>query len=212
MNTASLPALWAQCVTILKDRVTNRSFWEAIELTHAVTIENDTLIIGLDALNFNRSSHLTVPSTFAAIAQVAKEVFGRELQVRLIDGTTFAEWEAVKVHDARVSALQKQTTDRKIVESHQKNTWDSLAERVTRMYTETPQRTFPQIKARYVTEALYFAVEAMDELYPDEPDELTERGLAKVIDRIANAAEMPATTVAYELERLRAWRKSSDSE
>ena len=210
MNTASLPALWAQCVTVLKDRVTNRSFWEAIELTHAVTIENDTLIIGLDALNFNRSSHLTVPSTLAMITQGVKNVFGRELQVRLIDGTTLADWEAVKTHEARVSAMQQQTNVRRVAEANQNTTWDALAERVTRMYTETQQRSFPQVKARYVTEALYFAVEAMDELYPDDPDELTERGLAKVIDRIANAAEIPATIVAYELERLRVWRKSND--
>ena len=209
MNTASLSALWAQCVTLLKDRVSNRSFWEAIELTHAVTIENDTLIIGLDSLNFNRSSHITQAFALAAITQVVGEVFGRTLQVRLIDGTTLAEWENVKAHAVRVLAMQKQTNVRKISESSQTNTWDSLADRVTQMYTATPQRTFPQVKARYVTEALYFIVEAMDELYSDEPDELTERSLAKVIDRIANAVEMPATMVAYELERLRAWRRDS---
>lgn len=209
MNTASLSSLWAQCVTLLKDRVSNRSFWEAIELTHAVTIENDTLIIGLDALNFNRSSHITQASTLATITQVVGEIFGRSLQVRLIDGTTLAEWEGVKAHAVRVSAMQKQTNVRKIAESSQRNTWDSLADRVTQMYTETPHRTFPQIKARYVTEALYFVVEAMDELYSDEPDELTERSLAKVIDRIARAADIPATIVAYELERLRAWRRDS---
>lgn len=209
MNTASLPALWAQCINLLKDRVTNRSFWEAIELTHAVTIENDTLIIGLDALNFNRSSHITQASTLAIMTEVISEVFRQSLKVRLIEGTTLADWEAAKAHEARVAAMQKQSNVRKIAESSQANTWDTLADRVTQMYTETPHRTFPQTKARYVTEALYFLVEAMDELYSDEPDELTERGLAKVIDRIARASEMPATIVAYELERLRAWRRDS---
>ena len=209
MNTASLSTLWAQCVNLLKDRVSNRSFWEAIELTHAVTIENDTLIIGLDALNFNRSSHITQASTLSTVAEVVSEVFGQPLQVRLIEGTTLAEWEAYKAHLARVSAMQKQTNTRKIVETNQKNTWDTLAERVAHMYTETPHRSLPQFKARYVTEALYLLVGAMDDLYSDEPDELTERGLAKVIDRIARAAEIPATTVAYELERLRAWRLDS---
>lgn len=210
MNSASLPALWAQCVNTLKDRVNNRSFWEAIELTHAVTVENDTLIIGLDSLNFNRSSHITTPSVMATITQIVKDIFGSPLQVRLIEGTTLADWESYKTHQARVSAMQRQTNVRKIVETQQNATWDGLAERVTRMYSETPMKMLPQVKARYVTDALYFVVEAMDELYPDAPDELTERGLAKVIDRIAQASDMPAVTVAYELERLRAWRKGSE--
>ncbi|MCW3094524.1 MAG: hypothetical protein JWL77_142, partial [Chthonomonadaceae bacterium] len=30
MNAASLPILWANCVNQLKDRINNRSFWEAL--------------------------------------------------------------------------------------------------------------------------------------------------------------------------------------
>jgi hypothetical protein len=45
----------------------------------------------------------------------------------------------------------------------------------------------------------------MDELYPAaaEVDDLTERNLARVIDRIANNIGAPPALVAYELFRLR---------
>ena len=48
----------------------------------------------------------------------------------------------------------------------------------------------------------------MDTLYPEGADEPTERSLARVLDRIANASEIPAAVLAFELERLRAWRKA----
>ena len=57
-------------------------------------------------------------------------------------------------------------------------------------------------------EALYLLVDAMDALYPEDPDEHAERSLARILDRIANASEIPAAVLAFELERLRAWRKA----
>ena len=47
----------------------------------------------------------------------------------------------------------------------------------------------------------------MDTLYPDEPDDVTERSLARTLERISNSSEIPASVLAFELERLRAWRK-----
>ena len=49
----------------------------------------------------------------------------------------------------------------------------------------------------------------MDYLYPDEPDDLTERSLARVLERISGSSEIPAAALAFELDRLRAWRKAS---
>ena len=64
MNAASLPELWSTCVDRLKDRVNNRSFWEALEHSHPITIENDTLIIGMEPENFNRAGHIQLATLF----------------------------------------------------------------------------------------------------------------------------------------------------
>jgi hypothetical protein len=49
-------------------------------------------------------------------------------------------------------------------------------------------------------------MDAMETLYPEQPDDAAERSLARVLDRISNASEIPASVLAFELERLRAWR------
>jgi hypothetical protein len=208
MNAASLPTLWANCVERLKDRVNNRSFWEAIEQTHPVTIENDTLIIGLDAMNFNHATHIQQTTTMHAVTETVKEVFNHTLQVRLIEGSSLADWEAVKERDARVAAMKQQTVTRKVVEDVNAQSWDALYDHIARLYAQTPHRSLPQGKARYANEALYMLVEAMDSLYPDDADEITERSLARILERIANASEIPSPMLAFELERLRAWRRA----
>ena len=41
----------------------------------------------------------------------------------------------------------------------------------------------------------------------DAPDETAERQYARVLERVASNADVSATIVAMEVERLRAWRQ-----
>lgn len=208
MKAAALKMLWINCVERLKDRINSRSFWEALEQTHPITVESNVLIIGLDSQNFNRATHLQQVSNMHAITEVVQELFNEPLQLRLIEGTTLQDWETTKERDVRVAAMKQAGTSRHIKEDSQLTGWDGLYEHIARLYMQTPQRSLPQGKARYANDALYTLAEAMDTLYPDNADETTERSLARMLERIANASDIPAPVLAFELERLRAWRKA----
>src|SRR5690349_14743533 len=119
MNTNTLPALWAKCVTRLKDKVNNRSFWEAIEKTQAIAVEQDTLIIGLDFANFNQATHIQQTSVQHQLQTTIAEVFGKPLKLRLIEGSTLADWESVKQRDERVAAMQHSVSVRREVDATQ---------------------------------------------------------------------------------------------
>jgi hypothetical protein len=210
MNAASLPVLWANCVDRLKDRINNRSFWEALEATHAITIENNSLIIGIDSENFNHSSHILQTTTLNTVNRTIEEVFNKPLQLKLVEGATLADWEAYKAREARIAA-SKQAAAETVVSapSAQSDSWEGVYEQLSRLFAQASHRSLPQGKARYANEALYLLVEAMDTIYPDPPDESAERNLARAIDRIAASADIPASIIAFEMERLRAWRKAS---
>src|SRR5262249_19775135 len=98
------------------------------------------------------------------------------------------------------------------VESRQVEGWEGILDQINHLYAQTPFRSLPQGKARFANEALYQLVEAMDTLYPDDAEENTERSLARALERIAGSAEIPAPVLAFELERLRAWRRSESGE
>ncbi len=209
MNPASLSLLWANCVDLLKDRVNNRSFWEALERSQAITIEGSTLIIGLDSVNFNRASVILQQANMNDVQKAAAELFGQPLQIRVIEGTTIADWTLAKDHDARVQAMKQATVARRAAVEEGENTWESISELVSKLYLQSPNRNMPQGKARYANEALYCLAEAMDTLYGDEPDETTEKSLARILDRISHSSEIPAPVLAFELERLRVWRNAN---
>ncbi len=207
MSAASLPILWANCVNQLKDRVNNRSFWEALEQSHAITIESGTLILGIESEQYNMASVIKQVSIMHTVQEVVRQLFGQPLQVRLIEGIGLADWEATKAQDASVAAARQAVPAPRTAPSGSTG-WDGITEQISRLYAQAPFRALPQGKARYANEALYLLVEAMDALYPEDADEHTERSLARILDRIANASEIPAAVLAFELERLRAWRKA----
>jgi hypothetical protein len=208
MKPAALTLLWANCVERLKDRINNRSFWEALESCRPITVENDFLIIGLEAENYNRASHLQQVSNLHIINETVQELFNRPLQVRFIEGSTLQDWENAKERDARVEAMKQTTVTRQLKQDAELTGWDGLYEYIARLYMQTPLRALPQGKARYANDALYTLAEAMDTLYPEHPEEVVDRSLARILERIANTADIPTTVLAFELERLRAWRKA----
>jgi hypothetical protein len=212
MKPAALTLLWANCVERLKNRINNRSFWEALETCRPITVESDFLIIGLEPENFNRATHLQQVTNQHAIQETVQELFNRPLQVRLIEGTTLQDWEATKEADVRIAAMKQTTVSRQMKQDSELTGWDGLYEHIARLYMQTPLRALPQGKARYANDALYTLAEAMDTLYPEQPEDVVERSLARILERIANAADIPATVLAFELERLRAWRKASQEE
>lgn len=207
MNTASMPVLWANCIERLKDRVNNRSFWEAIEQTHPVTIEDDTLIFGMEPHNFNRAGHIQQPAIMNTVRDVVAEVFNRELQVRLIEGISLADWDALKERESRLLTMRQQSAmpARTIVSAADTDSWETLYDQLARLHAQTAFRNLPQGKARFANEALYLISEAMDILYTDNANDTSERSLARALERVSSSSEIPAAVLAFELERLRAY-------
>src|SRR5579859_3401636 len=160
MKPAALVLLWANCVERLKDRINNRSFWEAVENCQPITIESDFLILGMATERYHLATHMQQVSHAHVVAQTVQELFNQPLQVRVIEGTTPKDWEATKEHDARIAALRLAAATREIRRDVRSEGWDGVYESIARLYMQTPMRALPQGKARYVNDALYTLAEA----------------------------------------------------
>ncbi len=208
MTSASPQALWQSCVDQLKNRVNNLPFWEALELCVPIAIEDGVLVVGLDSAHLNKLAYLQQPANFATINEVISATFNAPLTAKFIEGTTIGDWEIARTRDARVAAMKASGAKQAVQKDTAVSGWEDLYEVVARLYAQCVNRALPQGKARYASDALYAVLDAMDTLYT-KPDEIAERGLARVLERIANASEIPASVLAFELERLRAWKSAN---
>jgi hypothetical protein len=93
--------------------------------------------------------------------------------------------------------MQKAAQERRRREMSADQGWDAITERLTRRYAEMPLRQLPQMQALYLEEAVAVLAEAAHRLLGANPSEVDHRSFARVVDRVADRAQVPAPLVAW---------------
>jgi len=208
MNIVDARAIWAEAIERIKDKTSKPTFWRALERSQGVAIEGDVFVIGFASPDYPQAGHLRSSENRIVIERVLSEMLGRTMTIKLIEGKTLADYEYVKKQEAAAEAAHAARQRQKYEERRMDLIWEEIADQVTRMYASLGKmRSFPQVRAKYLADAFKVISDAMDEIYPDEPDELTERAAARVFEKLAVLVDAHPTVLAYELFRFRESRK-----
>lgn len=201
----NMRTVWSRVVDEVKHQVVHPTLWKALEAGVAVTVENGQFIVGFPMGTFHLSGNLmSLDHKNVIEASIAKHS-GQRLTLRIIEGGTMEDWEAVKEKEAHAAALREAAAAKSMDEKSSVRVWDTLLDQIGRKYATLPLRQLPQSRAAYIAEALRMISDAIDKVIPagEQPDELTQRALGRVIEKVANLVEVPSTLVALELLRMR---------
>jgi hypothetical protein len=212
-SAQEMQQLWGRVVDQIKREIIKPGLWRALERTVAVAWENNNLAVGLSPADGALAGQVNTGEYRAALERAAQTLSGNPaLRLRIIEGTDRSDWEYTKTRDAAATAHQQQVSQRRFQESAAYASWDEVHDQMQRLWAAAPNRSLASGKARYLDQALDLAVKAMNALMPDgkSPDEQNERGLSRVIERIAGMAATDPTLVGYLLfERRRTGGNSS---
>lgn len=202
-----LQELWSTVVDRVKMALIAPSVWRALERTVPVVWEGDTFVVGFRAGD-SVSGQLGAFETRLAIEKAVRDVTGQEsVTYRLIEGDTMADWEYVKARDSAAASGQQQAVVRTQRETASAGTWDEVYERIARLWTAAQFRGQAAGRARFVHSALDVLEEAANRFYPDatiKPDDVQDRGMSRVIERIASYTSSDATVIGLMLfDRLK---------
>lgn len=179
----------------VKQQVTGRTLYRALDALKPVLIEGETVVLGLPHEEYPLAGHLNAPNVRRWIEQYLGEAYGFQPNLVIIEGTTLADWQLHLRKQEELRKLSEQTARKQSQVSRAYTTWDSLYEQVGRKFAETSGRSFALNRARYLHEMVQMVREALQKL-PLESDQ-DERQLNRVIERIATNSETPATLVAW---------------
>lgn len=202
-----LKPLWDKVADQVKQKVIHPTLWRSLELAVPVITDGDQFVIGFPATQYHMSGNLTTAQHRTAIEGALREFTGRSYRIRVMDGTTLQDWQSVL--DREKSALdqhlaQQAKLDAELAVTH---SWDGLYEQASRMYASTPARQFPQVRAIYIEKMIAEISDAIDELMdPAKPNDLAERSLARIIDRVGTLTETPGAVIGMELRKYRTAR------
>ena len=205
----NIKQIWDKVVDQVKLKIIHPTLWRTLELTIPITVENNEFVVGFAPKDLHLSGHLVSSDHKNAIEKALREFSGVPLSLRIIEGDTLQDWEAVKVKDEHLQEFKEVARLKKDQEAALTKSWDGLTELVGRSYAATPLRQLPQFRAQYIEEMLQAMSDTIDILIPDgsPTNEIAERSLARVIERVATLTETPAAVIALELARFRKNRK-----
>jgi hypothetical protein len=193
--------IWRATLEKIKVRLVLPGVWRAMEAARPLLIDGDTYVIGYPASLSHEGGLLLDSKTNNIIERALEEEAGRTLRLRIIEGETLDDWRSYQRREEEAAALQKAAQERRRREASVEHGWDSITERLTRRYAEMPLRQLPQMQALYLEEAVDVLADAARRLLGDNASEVDHRSFARVLDRVADRAQVPAAIVAYLVRR-----------
>lgn len=204
MNQNQAHQAWLQAAEKVKDRVIAPTLYRALELGVGITLEDDYFVLGFSSADIPMAGHLRSSQHLTIIEQSISEVVKRKVRLRIVEGTTVADYENFKRLQAVAEASRSTMSDRRNRERAIEQAWDEVSDKITRGYTKLELRQLAQSKAVFMRHCFKFINEAIDRLgYTDQSDEMQKRALGRVFEKFASLVEVPSALLAYEFFKLR---------
>jgi hypothetical protein len=191
MASDDVSQVWHRVTELVKTRLVLPALWRAMEEAKALVVDENRLVLGFPARSAHGAGLLMDSKNLNVIEQAVAEVAGQPWRLKIIHGETLQDWQDQKKREEEAAAFARTMQQKRQRETGVEQNWEAVSERLTRRYAELPLRGL----------ALDVLAEAMTRLMPETPAESDQRGLARVIDKVADRASVPAPLIAYLLRQ-----------
>lgn len=208
MDQKQVHQCWLQASEKVKDRLVSPTLYRALEAGVGITIDGDEFVVGFSSAESPLAGHLRSSKNQAIIEQCVSEVLRTPLRIKIVEGTTLAEYESQKQLHARRIVSQTTLSERRERDRAIMLEWEAVAEKITRGYAKLPMRQMAQSRGMFVKWAFEVINDAVNKFnYSDTSDEIHIRALNRVFEKFSTVVEVPSTMLAYEFFRLREEKK-----
>jgi len=208
-----IAALWRRATDVVFERSDrfgplNQSMRAALP----IALEGNTLIVGLSGAHQYLAGHLQTPANRHRVTEVLRELSGKPLELRLIEGTTLEDWEAVrkgeesqraKAHGGAPAAARTAPARAPGPVPESAGPWEEWNQRVHFAWQSWPHHTLPIPRAQFVRHVLPWLVEAEARAAAKgDQEDAIQRGLTRALERLAGMLDIPIGALALEFLRL----------
>jgi hypothetical protein len=190
---------WRGALDEIKKDVTGRTLWQALDSVVPILLDGDIAVLGVPHEESSVIGHLRMTQTRRVIEMKLSARLGKTVRAEIIIGETPADWQGVKDRVEQVTQLQQREYEKAHSVRERERQWEAAYEQLSRMFNAVPNKSLPQSRARYVIVGVDAIAEAIGE--QGELDEVGDRSVARLIERVAQYAEVPPTQVALLLLR-----------
>lgn len=200
--------LWQATRQMLQEGEVNRPLWEAAAAVRPITVDQDTVILGLEASQMQHASYLETAVNKSRIQQIFESLVGRRLDLRVIPGTTQQAWERLKQREQDSIDTTAARARVHIAGQAALNVWREGSQEVGVLLKGTRAQARSMQLAQSLIKALPLIWQTEQKARQQEPEaeELHSQQLDRVLERVATYCNLPPPVVALEYLRYRSAR------
>ncbi len=197
--------LWQQAQDMLRAGEINRALWDAAAAVQPITIDADTLILGLPSGQMQHASYLETAANKTRLQQILESLAGRRLDLRVISGTTQEAWQRLQQREQAVAETTVSAARTRAAGQTAINIWREGGQQINQIFTGARARARSIDLAQLLTQALPLIWETEQKARQQDPEaqDLHSRQLDRILDRIATYCNVPGPVVALEYLRYR---------
>lgn len=203
MELQTLRQMWAKTVERVKQIASAPVVFRAVEAAVPIAWEEKTFVVGFGATTGQMGGVLNTGEYRQIVERALREVTGDAGQnLRVIEGDAFSDWVYAKQRDAALARNQTTVVQKQVIANTAYGSWDDIYEQVSRLWSQSDNRSTATGRARYLGKAMALVSEAMPRLYSTgggKADDAVERGLARVVERIGSYTNSDPAILAYLL-------------
>ncbi len=205
LRRLDIEKLWNEVNRVLRAGPVMRSLWDAAMKAVPLTVDGQTLVLGMLAPDMRFASYIETAVNRAKLIAIIEGLIGQRVDLRVIEGTTPEAWERVQRLDQIATERAEGQQAAKDARKDSIGSWEYLAREVMRIFTGTTLRRYPGTLARMLldTLALVYDTEQAARAGDPEGEAYHDRELNRAFDRLATYCDMPATIVALEYLRYK---------
>lgn len=201
-EAAAMRDAWDKAVNETKRQATSPALFRALERTVALAWEDGFFVVGFPAMDGQQAAQLNTGQNQLLIERVLRSMTNTpDLRFRVVEGTSYTDWQHARQRDLAAETNRVQQVQKKAAEATGYGSWDDVYDRVSRLWANMEFRNIATGRGRYIAQALDLVSEAMDALYPtdEKVPEPIERGLSRVLERVASMTSSDPAVIAYLL-------------
>jgi hypothetical protein len=195
--------LWRYVVAQVKAQTTLPGLWRSMEAAKPIAFENEELVVGYSGENAHQKGLLADHRNRNTVEQILFAASRRQIRLRIIEGDTREDWEAVKSAAVEAARLQEQSRQKYQQELQAGTTWEAVGEQVVRKVNSLENRAMASVQGRFLEEAIAVLAEAYGRLMPETPAEADERTYSRILDRVSDRVGVSSSMLAYLVHQHR---------
>ena len=194
---------------------------DAVRMSKPILLDTDLdlLVVGISSEQGSLIGYLNSMITHNQVRNILRELSGRQIDFRLISGTTTEDWQQIKEssykremlrHKLEEAALAGIESDSSLPSVNGKfpfdvgRIWEDALEAIARQWTNAEYRNQPQGRARYILAALPFVSRAEDmSRAAGSEEEIIQKNIGRLLERIASSSTVDSSVIGLEYMRYR---------